>query len=162
MTDLTETPENAWPAVEAAQVFVLPSYQWAIARVDAVDSRIQALMTFVATVTLGIPTLSRAFASAISFKTPWIIVAVVIAIAVVTDGMLGRTRGALSLVDPMSLYNTSLGLSKWEFQRDALYHAGKHLATNVALVEAKVAVLNRMTWLFLLELALLFVWIARA
>lgn len=157
-----DTTPDEWPGLEPAQAFVLPSYQWAIARVDAADSRLQTLMTFVATVTLAIPTLSRGFASAISFSSPWLIAALAVAIWIVFDGLLARTRGALAIVNPMALYNESLKLKKWEFQRDALYHAGKHLQKNVTLVESKAAAVSRMTWLFFLEVALLFIWVARA
>lgn len=159
---LAEGSENNWPGLEPAQAFVLPSYQWMLARVEAADSRIQNIVNFAATVTLAVPTAAKNYAAAISFRSPFLIAAVVLALVVIADGMFARTRGALALVDPMVLYNKSVWRPKWEFHRNALYFAGKHMESNAALVNAKARVVLRMTCLFVIEMALLFAWVATA
>lgn len=62
----------------------------------------------------------------------------------------------------MGLYNASLGLTESEFQRDAIYYAGKNMQKNVTVVEMKASVVSRMTWMFFLELGLMFIRVARA
>jgi hypothetical protein len=51
--------------------------------------------------------------------------------------MVARLRGKLILPSPKSLYQTSMGLSVWEFQRDALYFAGEHDEKSRSAVNTK-------------------------
>ena len=55
-----EQPETKWPGVNVAFEFVLPSYQWMLARFEAADTRIQTMTVFAATVMLGVPVLAPA------------------------------------------------------------------------------------------------------
>jgi hypothetical protein len=148
-----------WPALEPAQSVVFPSYQWMIARIEAADSRLHTLMSFVATVTLGLPTLGRALNSSLSFRSLWFITGSLLASIIVVLGIVARGRGGIMLPNPMSLYNTSLNLSAEDFRIDALYFAGKHFETNRHTVEWKNRVLWWMSSFFLVEIALLFGWI---
>jgi hypothetical protein len=166
MTSTTSTADvqslaATYPSLEAAQGFVIPSYQWMVVRIEAADSRIQTLMTFVATVTLAVPATRSALGGAVAFQSIWFVAAMVAAVAVVLVGVVARTRGAIVLPDPTALYNESAGLSVVEFQRDALYFAGKHFAKNKATVESKQGAVSAMTWLFLAELSLLLTWVIR-
>ena len=43
--------EATWPSVNLAYEFVKPSYDWAIHRLNAVDSRIQTFLAFSSTLT---------------------------------------------------------------------------------------------------------------
>lgn len=140
----------------------MPSYQWMIARIDAVDGRIQALTTFVATITLGVPAFGRAVGSTLPFTSPWFIGAGLVATATVLLGIVARGRGVIALPHPSKLYETSMELTKWEYQRDALFFAGEHFTANNRSLESKHRALMGMTSLFLLELACLFVWAVRA
>ena len=151
--------ETEWPSVRAAQSIVLPSYQWMLSRIESADGRLQTLVTFIATLALGVPAAVHSAGSTLSLTAGWFLTATALAVLAVVIGIVARSRGAVILPDPQSLYNTSLQLTEWEFQRDALFFAGKHFAKNKATVEAKSAAVSWMTILFLAELVCLFLWI---
>ena len=67
------TRETTPPAVLLAYEFVIPSYQWVIQRLDAVDLRIQTLQAFSATVTLAAPILAATVVKNIDLQSPWFI-----------------------------------------------------------------------------------------
>ena len=159
---MTVDNDTKYSGLEQAQAYVVPSYQFMLSRLEAVDSRLQTVVAFVATVTLAVPAMSRALQPAISFESAWFVSAVVLALATIALGSAVRLSGALSLVNPATVYAQWLHLSQWEFQRHALYYAGQHFEANGALVNRKARGVFVMTSLFLLELICLFVWIARA
>lgn len=155
-----ETAGTEWPGLAPAQHIVVPSYQWMLTRLEAVDGRIQTLMTLVSIVTIGLPAASRAVGSGRSFESVWFVLAMVLAAVSIGLGASARMRGFIVLPDPMVLYKTSLHLQEWEFQRDALYFAGEHFAKNRATVEGKHTALIWMTWTFFAELVCLLGWVA--
>ena len=97
MTD--PNSEDQWPGVKAAQHVVLPSYQWMLSRLEAVDGRIQTLMTLVAIVGIGLPAAARAVGSGRPFSSVWFVLAVVLAAVTIGLGALARTRGIIILPD---------------------------------------------------------------
>ena len=151
MGDARET----YPAVESAQVFVIPSYQWMVARAEAADSRIQTLLAFAATVTFAVTTLARNTAS---FQSAWFAAAIAIAALIAIIGMIARVSGALSLPNPQRFFEKWYHLSAFEFQKNALYFAGQHFQSNLTLVNRKSMAATVMTGLFLCEIACLVVW----
>lgn len=76
MSEIPQNPGDKWPSVIYAYDFVLPSYQWMTSRVEATVTRIQGLMTFAATVTLGFPVLGQTIDKEASFVSLPFIVAV--------------------------------------------------------------------------------------
>ena len=161
MTQESEKPsEDTWPSVESAQMFIVPSYQWMITRVESADSRLQTLVAFVATITFAVPVLGAALSKGISLRSPWFLCALLVAVGIVVCGTVARSRGSLNLADPKKVYDRTLHLTKWEFQRDAIYFAGEHFNDNRTLIETKALMLTLMTGFFVLELILLAIWIA--
>jgi hypothetical protein len=158
---MTES-QDKYPGVKPAQAFILPSYQWAVARVDAIDSRIQTFIQFAATVTLGVPALARAVRTGISFDSRWFYGALATFAVIVIVGVVARARGSLVVLSPAILYEKWLGRSEWEFQKDLLFFAGEHFNKNTRLVERKAREFSWMTGLFVLETALLLVWLGTA
>jgi hypothetical protein len=158
---VTDNPDD-YPGVEAAQMFIVPSYQWMLSRLEAADSRINTLLTFIATTTFGVPTLAQAVWPEIPLDAPWLIVALLLALFIVGFGLRARTKGGILLPHPTTLFDRWLGKSERGFQKDALYFAGQHFEANRVLVEWKAAAVNRMSGLFIVELVLLYLWIALA
>jgi hypothetical protein len=156
------TPAEHWPGVQPAQVFVLPSYQWMVARFEAADSRIQTLVTFVTTVTFAVPTLARALRPDLPLNSGWVVGAVAAGVSVVIVGLVARLRGILVLPGPTMFYEKWLGFSESEFQRNALYFAGKHFESNRQTVNRKAVAVAIMGGLFVGELALFLIWAATA
>ena len=146
-------PQATWPGVKLAYDFVLPSYQWAITRFEAVDSRIQTLQAFIVTVTLGLPTIATFIVKNIQFTSWWFIMACILAMTAVVIGVIGRSWGGITLVHPNILYEKWLHREEWEFQKDMLYFAAEHFEENASLVNWKGRLITIMTILFLLEVS---------
>jgi hypothetical protein len=147
--------------VEAAQAFIVPSYQWMLVRLEAADSRIHTLLTFVATVTFAVPTLGRAIRPDIPLESPPLFIALLIALSICGFGLYARTRGGVQLPHPQKFYDRWREKSKRQFDRDALYFAAQAFEDNRRLVEWKADAVNRMSGLFAVELLFFFVWISR-
>jgi hypothetical protein len=153
--------EQEKPGVAPAQAFVIPSYQWMLSRIEAADSRIHTLMTFVATVTFSVPTLVRAIWPEIPLESPPLVLALLLALSIWAFGLHARTKGGIQLPHPQRFYDRWLGKSEWQFQHDALYFAARAFEQNRRLVEWKADAVNRMSGLFAVELLLLFLWVSR-
>jgi hypothetical protein len=158
-----QSPEQKWPAVEEAYAFVLPSYQWAITRLESVDSRIQTLQAFILTVSTAVPAFVTTTLGKASLSSRWLVSALVIAGAAVLIGLVGRATGGIRVASPESLY-TGKWLKKavWEFKKDILYFAGKDFEANRKLVNWKGNLVTAMTWLFVVEVVLILMWILSA
>jgi len=132
-----------------------------LARVEAADSRIQALQTFAATATLGLPLFARAIRPDISFTSSWFLAALGVFLMTVVFGLVARSWGHIILVNPDVIYQRWLHFYDWEFRKTAIYWAGKHFETNAALVNAKGWMGVIMSAFLGLEVLLLVAWIMR-
>ena len=151
--------EETYPAVKFAYDFVQPSYGLMTARIEATVSRIQALMTFAATITLGFPVLGRAINPSISFGCAPFAVGLTFFIVLMILGVIARDVGDLKLVNPGRLYESSLHLSEWEFKRDAVFFAGESFTHNLALANHKANMGRSMSILLLAEVLMLLMWV---
>ena len=159
MTDLKPKPEEQWPAVSVAYDFVIPSYNWMATRLEANVSRIQALMTFTATITLGFPVLGQAINKTIMFHSASFISAIGFFLVIMILGIVARHMGNFELVNPTKLYNESLHLSEWEFKRDAIFHAGRSFSHNAVLSNRKARIAMIMSGCLLAEVLAFLTWI---
>lgn len=130
-----------------------------LTRIEAADSRLQSLVTFVLTVTAGVPTVSRALRPDVSLDSAWLIAAVGLAAVILVIGVIVRSYGAIRLADPGKVYDKWLDLPKWEFQKRALHFAGQHFEANRKLVNVKSYVVTGLTVLFACELGLFLIWL---
>lgn len=151
--------EDDYPGLEPAYTFVLPSYQWMLSRYEAADSRLQALVTLIATVTFAVPATAKAVIDQLSFDSPWFVTAVLVGLLTALAGVIARARGSLTLVDPAKVYDTAPQLSRFEFHRRALHQAGEHFDRNRRVIEQKSQVVTGMTIAFVAELGLLILWL---
>ena len=155
------SPETKWPSVDLAYAFVLPSYQMMSSRFEAADGRLSALLTFAASVNLGAPVFAKAVGGTdVSFKAPWFIGAVSLFAVVVVVGLWGRVKGRITLPNPMVHYTKNLKDSRWEFQKNAIYFAGKHFEQNERAVAFKGNTAIALTSILIVEMAMLIAWIA--
>jgi hypothetical protein len=158
---LPDDDKQRWPAVDDAYAFVLPSYQLLVSRFEAADTRLSALLTLGATLTLGAPVVGRAVHPDISFRNPLFVIGMSLFIAAAVVGMSGRVVGKLRLMDPMTIYNTALHKHSWAFKRDAIYNAGVHFDLNARAIRIKGRAALLVTVALLLEVLAVVAWIAR-
>jgi hypothetical protein len=163
MTDRLEeekSPADAWPGVRQAYDFVLPSYQWMVARFESTAGRLQTLQTAAVAIALGVPTVGKAIRPDISFSAAPFISAVALAALVLILAGVGRTYGAIALANPKVLYTKYLHLAEWEFKKNALYWAGEHFQANLDLVNRKARLERWATGLLALEALMLLLWLS--
>jgi hypothetical protein len=153
------TSEKDYPGVERAYDFVIPSYQWMMARYDSVDAKLQNAIAFVATITTTVPALSSLAGHKLNFRSQLFVWAIVLATVAVLIGMAGRAFGGLHLVDISKLYDEWLGSDDWEFKKDSIHYAAENFKRNLRLVNLKGHLASVVTLLFLVEMALLLTWL---
>lgn len=150
------------PGVRYSYDFVLPSYDWAIRRLDAVNDRIQSLLMFASGLTIGVPTLAKAAVPDISFGSFWFILGVVVFVGLFLFGVWARNAGSLALVDPIVLADEFFWDDEFTFKKDMVYFAGNHFDKNVEQIGDKAGWLNVVSVLFLAEMLCLVLWLALA
>ena len=155
----SDASETSYPAVDAAYGFVVPSYQMMASRLEAADNRLTALLTVAATLTLGAPVFARAVRGDIPLVSPFFIVALVLFVVIAIGGVMGRTRGSVTLPNPMTFYRESLHESDWSFKKNAIYFAGLAFAENADTIRRKGNIAIGITIAFLLEVFSLVVWL---
>jgi len=156
---LTSPPE--YPGVDRAYDFVLPSYNWALDRLKAVDSRLQEIMAYAATLTFASPIVAGAVLKKPEYNSPCFYGSLALFVVVIAIGLYFRARGNLHLVTPAALYDLWLYKDEPTFKKDAVYFAGKHMAMNQRLINRKGHAADMMTVLLGAELLLLLDWIIR-
>ena len=149
-----------YPGIKHAYEFVVPSYQWMVARFESTAGRLQALQTAAVAIALGVPTVGKAIRPDISFSAaPFISAALLAALVLLLAGV-GRTYGAIALANPMVLYTKYLHLEEWEFKKNALYWAGEHFQSNLVLVNRKARLERWATGVLALEALMLLLWLS--
>lgn len=152
--------EDKFPSVNLAYEFVKPSYDWLQNRFDAVNSRIEFLLTFTSSITLATPIFVGTLFPTVDFVSLWFMLAMGVFILTSIAGIWGRMYGGMKLVNVKKLYDEWLEDSEWEFKRDSIYFAGKHFDYNHKQVNTKANFGLTMTILFVIEIIFLLVWIA--
>ena len=152
---ISEQTLDAWPGIATAYDFVLPSYQWMIARLDAADNRIQTLLVFAASLMAVVAAIRTSNAT---FNSMLFILAVIPFVLLIALGAFARSWGALTLPDPAVHYNKWLHYPECEFKKNAIDYAGRHFYANSRLINKKGTIVTAMTWLFIVQALLLFFW----
>ena len=148
-----------WPGVDHAYEFVIPSYNWLLARFEAANNRIQTMQAFAASITLAIPITARSLNPDIAFQDWRFLLAVCLAGAVVVVGVIGRQSGNLALVNPAKLWASSLSWGSAEFKKNAIYWAGENFNANNTAIANKWKLANWMMALFCVELLMFLAWV---
>jgi len=157
--DETEKDEGSeYPSTGLAYEFVKPSYDWMLNRFEAMNSKIQMLLTFATTVTVAVPIFAKAIFDGIDLNSGWFYGAIICYVLLAISGIIGMRLGKLSLVHPMKLYDEWLKDSPWEFQKDSIYFAGKDFEDNKKVIENKNLFRDIMTAFLLLEIVFTVVW----
>ena len=152
--------EDDWPSVQWAYEFVKPSYDWLQNRFDAVNRRIEFLLTFSSSITLATPVFIKALFTDVNFGSLWFKFAIGIFILTAAVGVWGRIYGGLKLVSLQKLYNEWLDYSEWEFKKNAIYFAGEHFEYNRIQINRKANFSIIMSILLILEVVFIVIWIA--
>lgn len=129
-----------YPSIDLAYEIVLPSYDWAIRRLQAVEQRIENLLRLVATVTLAFPVIASATTQGTSladYATWQGIVTLVLFLTALSIGLAARRYKGIRLIDPDDLFQDHLDKHKDEFKKDFIKFAGEDFQDNIQLIEEK-------------------------
>jgi hypothetical protein len=154
--------DSEYPSVELAYEFVKPSYDWMLSRIEAINSRIQMLLTFATTVTVAVPIFAKAVFDGIHFNSGGFYGAISCYVLLGISGIFGMRLGMVRLVHPMNLYRKWLHKSLWEFKKDTIYFAGEDFEDNKKLIDGKSHFRDIMTLFLLFEIVATIVWMVTA
>ena len=122
-----ELDPGEFPSIEVIYEFVLPSYDWAVRRLDTIERRFDHLLTLTFTLTLAVPVVTIAIAGAES--QPNLLhwqggVALVLFVATAISGIVIRQHGELTFMNIDGMYDELGNLSPHTFKQHVTYYAG--------------------------------------
>ena len=147
-------------SLHLAYEFVQPSYELILRRLEAVEDRIQRLMVFVVTFTVGFPLV--VFSSKDDVTTPVfpLVVALVVSVVSIFLLMWARRRGTVTVVGLREFVDDDawFDLCEAEFMRQMLHFAAGHCEKNRKLIDSKSLTADVAVFVFLVEMGLLGLW----
>jgi hypothetical protein len=153
--------ELQYPSVSLAFDVSKSAYDWAIRRLDVLDNRLQSMLQFAVGLTTAIIAFITTSQRHVEFRSVWFISAIVAFAAGLFIGVYARGLGSVIVVDPRVLFQQWLHKSEWEFRKDFIYFAAKHLQANRAIIKRKSNLTNIVTTCFMIEAVALAVWVMR-
>ena len=154
--------ESLYPSVGLAYEFVKSSYGWMLNRIEAINSKIQGLLTLATAITAAMPILAKAMFDNVDFQSVWFYGTIATYILLVVIGTFGLSMGRVRLVHPKRLYEKCLSDSTWEFMKNTIYFGGQDFEDNKKIIEVKSCLRNIMNILLLGELLMVIFWITSA
>jgi len=155
MSQTKYTPEML-PSVEEVYPLAIAAYDTATKRFDALDGKLNTLVTFAVSVSLVVPVVAHN--SSLSFNSIWFALAALAFVAGITVATVARLHGALNLLDPKVIYDSYLDCEPWEFKRCAIYWSGENFRHNQNLINRNGALAAVAAILFALEAVLVGAW----
>lgn len=146
-----------WPSMKLAYEFVIPSYDILERRLQAVEGRIQSLLTLGLSVTLGAAAIVGAINQRVEIDWPFG-VAIAFLIAIIGAGAHARRMGGFHAFNLDAMWNYGVASPEWDFQREALDSARRDLAVHVRAFQRKNNALTFMMVMLAGEIAFLTVW----
>ncbi len=154
--------KSQYPSVDLAYEFVKPSYDWMLNRIEAMNSKIQGLLTLATAVTAAMPILAKAMFDSVDFQSVWFYGAIATYFLLVIIGICGLRMGGVKLVHPKKLYEKRLSESIWEFKKNTIYFSGQDFEQNKKIIDVKNSLRDIMNVLLLVEIIMVVVWIVTA
>ena len=153
---LEQLKEN-YPGVDLAYNLAVSAYDVVSKRLDAVDNRLQTILTL--GIAVSLPILPLASAKNIPFRSLWFYVAALAFVAAIVTAVIGRVRGRVIALHPATLYEKWLHYSEWEFKKNFIHFAGEHFEANRQLVDRRNTLTVWASILFLAEALAVAVWV---
>lgn len=144
---------------DAFDTTVIQSYDWSLRRLEAVESRIQHVLTLAPTLMLAIvlPTVSIAKQGQVGINGHAIAALALIGLVLIV-GIVARSVGGHKFLDPSQFDEVHFQKGREEFQKDAIRWAGEHLQTNVDTIRWKSIAADFVSVLLVVATALGVAW----
>jgi hypothetical protein len=160
MTENERQDEKASSSIDVAYPLAISSYDMAAKRFDAMDTKLNTVITFAVTVTLAVPAIASA--KGIGFRSVWFVIAVCAFLAGVAVVTYGRVAAELILLNPKTLYEHYLDSDELEFKRDMIYWAGENFVHNTNVINRNARLAALASILFALEAVAVGAWVVSA
>lgn len=149
-----------FPSISLAYPLAVAAYDLALKRYEAVDSRIQTIITLTATLTMAVPGI--AWNKGVPFHNLWFYLALASFVITLVSSVYVRLSGHLQIPSLPVLYSKEwLALDELVFMQQFIAHAATAQTTNVNLIERKHRACLWFSFLFGLEIIFLVLWISR-
>ncbi len=121
-----EFHEEDFPSIDDAYKLAMEFYAFAIQRADALDARIQSVMSFSSAVTFALPLAIHNLSLDINSNWTLVLAALIlIELGVYLAGRFFVGWGKLEVLSPLKIYNQHLRKAPAEFKKDMIYYAGQ-------------------------------------
>ncbi len=153
----------AWPGLPLTYGFIPMSYDLALKRYEAVEGRLNNLIAVAAGLITGVPALAKAVLPGIGLQSWWFYAAALCAAVVAIGSAWAKAYGEVKLLDIGVLSRPSWRvLSEEEFRWWAVHFAADAFGRNLDLVNRKGNAAVVLTFIFLLEVGALGLWLTFA
>jgi hypothetical protein len=148
--------EKANPSIGLAYPFALASYDVAQKRLEVVEKRLQEILGFAVTISLGMIALHAN--KNYNFNSWLFMAAMAACLSGLIIGTYARVYGHLFLISPSVLQEKYLALPETVFKNYFVQFAAKHWQKNAELVNRKGTLTSIAVVCFVLEIILLILW----
>lgn len=146
--DPPTNPENYAAALELAYPLAIEAYKEAERRMDVIEKRLQDVLAFAVTITLGMIGL---LAGKIELRTPFFYVAMLLCLLGLSIGLYARLSGGLALISLTKIYDHYLIFTASKFKLAAVENAGEDSAINAQTIRNKANLTAFAAFIFLAE-----------
>jgi hypothetical protein len=157
MENKENSEEKQYPSVDTAFEIVMLSYGLMLDCLQAIESKIQGLLTTATAITVATPIFAKAIN--VNFSSTWFYAAAFVYVVFVILGFIGLRMGKVRLVDPGTIYRQWLHKSSWQFKKDGIYNAAQDFNDYKKLLEAKNLFRDTLTILLVIEIIFIVTWI---
>jgi hypothetical protein len=155
---IPEVLAKEFPSIPLAYELAIASYETLLKRLENVDGKIQSVVTISVTVMALSPALATA--RSLSFRSPWFLLAMVAATAVLGFGSYARLWGTPHVLNPNELFNEFLDYQPIDFMKNMIDCCGQDFDHNKNILSRKWRLSVLITGLFFLQVLALVAWAA--
>lgn len=122
-------------AVNETYAFVVPSAEWAMQRMSAVDSRLQQILTVTGTLTVLAPAAGAGLGR--SFEDPLGLIAILLGVGIIASGLKVMTMGGFQVLTVDAMHRRHMHKNPRKFRRDVIAAAAKIQRANHAEIRRR-------------------------
>jgi hypothetical protein len=149
-----------FPSLDLAYEIAIDSYELLIKRIDALDSRLQNMLTFSITLLVAVPTVAKL--REINFNSCCFVLGISYLIFSIVVAFYARLMGNIKVLKVKKIYENNLHLNESQFKHDIICWAQFDQEANIGLLKKMWELSVVSIILFALGLGLLALWVAVA
>jgi len=152
---------SEYPSLDLAYDYVRPSYDLLSRRLDAVENRGRAVLTFAGTLTFAMPLLAANLLGAGTrhLDSPWFLLAIAAFAGIIVCGVMLSSGVDFLLPSPRALFEEQLDVEPDQFKVNQLAYAAEDFVANTRLITRQSQTTSIAAILMLLEAAAFGMWI---